>query len=248
MADPQQVCACDEHLELSDDGVLAVRSGAFGPRLTLRFTSSGQFRKAAYPWLSKVYARVQGGGGASGAAAFTSEDEASAGAGGAGGGYAEGLIDVADLADIELVTVGAGGIPTEANGGDGGTSNFGAHVVAEGGGGGDAMPVGNDNDSMGTAGVAVGPNGGRGLVGDVRVRGGDGGMGWSMGGLRFKRGGRGGNSRFGGGRMGRMSSGEGIAGRANTGEGAGGAAAIEQGDEKDGATGGSGVVILELYG
>src|SRR5687767_7417846 len=107
-----QVCICDEHLEITDDGVLCVRGGVFGPRLTLVYRSSGHFGRASYPWLSKVRARVQAGGGAGGTAQNTAADETSAGAGGGGGGYAEALVDVASLATTELVTVGAGGVAT----------------------------------------------------------------------------------------------------------------------------------------
>lgn len=248
MAEPLAVCICGEHLEIHEDGVLCVRSGAFGPRLTLIFKSSGQFSATSYPWLSKVVAKVQAGGGASGGASSTPEGGRAAGAGGGGGGYAEALVDASVLSSTELVTVGAGGSGSTANGGDGGFSAFGSHCFATGGSGGGAMGTGNENTALSFSSLALPASGGVGTVGDVLMWGGQGSFGWAIGGLALRKGGRGGNSRFGGGRGGRVTAGNGVEGRPNTGEGAGGASNGGNSGAKAGGGGGSGIVILELYG
>lgn len=244
-----RACICDEHLKLSDDGVLGVRSGAFGPRLVLRYTASAQFRKASYPWLSKVFVRVQAGGGAGGGTATTSATEAAAGGGGGGGGYAEALVDVAALADVELVTVGTGGVAAAgARGGDGGFSAFGGHCVATAGSGGG---LGSENPN---AFLAVSANGfpgaaGRGTVGDVLYLGGLGGVGFTMGSTAMlAKAGHGGSSRFAGRAAGRVSSGAGVAAAANTGQGGGGACGRTAHTQVAGGVGGSGLIVLDLYG
>lgn len=242
-------CVCDTHLEVSDDGVLRVRDGAFGPRLVLRYTSSTQFRKASYPWLAKVYARVQAGGGAGGGTSTTATDEAAAGGGGGGGGYAEALVDVASLSDVELVTVGAGGTAVAgAAGGDGGFSAFGAHCVATAGAGGG---LGSENPNPFLTVLANGfPGGpGRGTVGDVLYMGGPGGFGFTMGeDNMLAKAGHGGSSRFAGRAAGRASSGAGIDASPNTGQGGGGACGRTDNEQAAGGDGGSGLIVLELYG
>lgn len=246
MTEPLATCICGEHLHVTADGVLCVRDGAFGPRLTLVYKASGQFTKASYPWLAKVYARVQAGGGAGGGAPGGDEDATSAGAGGGGGAYVEALVDASALANTELVTVGDGGVGSTANGTDGEASAFGSHALALGGQGGLAMGASNDGETL--HGEAPSGIGGRPQVGDVKMRGGDGHYGWAVGEIELRKGGRGGNSRFGGGRGGRMSTGVGLPGRANTGEGGGGACVASDSSALEGGAGGSGLVILALYG
>lgn len=247
MSNPVAVCVCGEHLEIHDDGVLCIRPGAFGPRLILTYRSTGQFSKASYPWLSKVRAKVQAGGGGSGGAPSTSSGARAAGAGGGGGGYAESLVDESLLASSELVTVGAGGLASTANGGDGGFSSFGPHVFATGGSGGGSMGTPDTDSAMSFQSLALPASGGAGTVGDIKVRGGQGSYGWAVGALGLRKGGRGGNSRFGGGRGGRVTGGAGVGGRPNTGEGAGGASNSGSSSAQVGGVGGSGIVILELY-
>ncbi|MBA5776296.1 hypothetical protein H2509_04145 [Stappia sp. F7233] len=75
--------------------------------------------------------------------------------GGGGGGYNRAVIKLADLADNEAVTVGAGGAPGNP-GGVGGTTSFGSHVFAYGGGGGAT-----NTNSSGVGGGSGGGGGGQ---------------------------------------------------------------------------------------
>src|SRR5690606_30317162 len=85
------------------------------------YTSNGFFVKGDYKGLKAVLVKVQGGGGAGGG---RSASGPSVGAGGGGGGYGEKFILASVLEDIELVTVGAGGVGAVASpGGPGGTSS-----------------------------------------------------------------------------------------------------------------------------
>lgn len=106
-------------------------------RNVVYITETAQYEKPA--WLKFVRARgVAGGGGGGGVAATDSGTGAVAG-GGSGGGYFEKKINAADLASSETVTIGAAGTAGTAGnnyGGNGGTTSFGAHCSATGGGGG----------------------------------------------------------------------------------------------------------------
>jgi hypothetical protein len=116
---------------------------------------------------------VVGGGGSGGGTPITAAGQAAAGSGGAGGGYARVLKLAAALGASEAVTVGAGGTAATAGAGGnaGGTSSFGTHCVATGGG---AGVVGT---ATATSNTIAGPAGGIGTAGDILVSGSDGGEG-----------------------------------------------------------------------
>lgn len=97
-------------------------------RKQLIITSDTTFKKADYPWLTRVLVQCVGGGGFGGGAAGTGAGESAAAGGGGGGSYAATLLDVADLAASEEITVGS----TTGSSSNRETS-FGSHVVAEGG-------------------------------------------------------------------------------------------------------------------
>lgn len=210
----------------------------------VKFTTSGSFVKANYPWLARVRARVQGGGGAGGGTAATAAGEANVGGGGGGGGYAEAMLDAAELSASETVTVGTGGAGVSgAAGGSGGTSSFGAHTSASGGGGGDTR------GPTSTAFGIEGGNGGNGTTGDLTMAGTGGSPGWASGQLGI--GGTGGASPMGGGAKARRTNAAGQnPGPAGGGlYGGGGSGRVISGSvgAGPGADGANGIVILELY-
>jgi hypothetical protein len=126
----------------------------------LNYTGTGTFQKGNYAGIKMVEVEVIGGGGGSGYAAATTGSQLSWGRGGAGGGYAYGTIEAGSLSSSETVTVGAAGIAgvlALPDGGAGGTSSFGTHLVATGGGGGNDSLV-----STAASGTANGPSGGAG--------------------------------------------------------------------------------------
>lgn len=248
MTQAQRGCICDEHLYLTEEGVLCVRPGAFGPRLTLRFTSSGQFRKVSHLWLARVVVSVVGAGGAGGAAQATAAGSCAAGGGGGGGGFARSVLDVASLADSESVTVGTGGVGSASTaGGDGGFSAFGGHVVASGGhGGGLGTTTPNAFLLLDSSGFTGNP--GRGTAGQQLRFGGSGDFGLAMGDTaELARGGYGGGSYLAGKRS-AQKNGPGLHGQVNTGQGGAGGASHGDDPAAAGGTGGSGLVIVELYG
>jgi hypothetical protein len=87
--------------------------------------------------VTKVYVTVIGGGGGGGATASCSGSQISFSGGGNGGSRGSGVVTVTAGVGV-TVTVGAGGaggVPSGPNGATGGTSSFGALIVAPGGGG-----------------------------------------------------------------------------------------------------------------
>lgn len=198
---------------------------------TVRFTASGSFVKANYPWLRAVRVRLVGGGGGGGGAALTGRS----GGGGGGGGYAEAMLAASALAASVTVTVGAGGTVSagDTDGGAGGTTSFGAHVVATGGGGG---------------GMGSDPHGGVpgvGTTGDFLTSG-QGGMPTNIG-AAGQGSGLGGGSLLGGGAEGRKP-GTTAAGADAQGYGGGGSGAYRNTDGGSaGGLGKAGVVIVELF-
>lgn len=203
-------------------------SGSYFYRETLYFTSSGDFKKADFPWLRAIRVKCQGAGGAGGSI----QNGTGVSGAGSGGGYAESFIaDIESLPDTVQVTVGAGG--TTVTGGDGnpgGDSSFGSIVEATGGGGG------------GSNGSTSAPGAG---TGDFTINGGWGTPGGS--GTDFP-GGVGGSSYMGNGGSGRRhgSSGNGSVGR-GYGGGGGGCRRGSSGTAEGGA-GANGIVIVDLFG
>lgn len=158
------------------------------------FTASGTWTKPTN--LKFVIVEVQAGGGGGGGCAATGAGQVASSAGGGGGGYSRKKILAADLAATETVTVGAAGSAGSAganNGGTGGTSSFGSHCTAGGGSGGNGMSATGGNAIV-NAGI-----GGIGASGDLNVRGGSGGYGYTVAGPQYIPGGYGGSSQFGGG-------------------------------------------------
>jgi hypothetical protein len=213
---------------------------------TVYFTVSGSFVKADYPWLSKVFVRVQGGGGAGGGAAATTSGQNTAGGGGGGGGYSEGFVPVSDLDASEAVTVGAGG--TGVSGTDGNAGNASIFDTISGALQGDAglggVAVLSTSVSWGAAGA-----GGSASGGDLNVGGSGGSPGLASFSGDRSNGGTGGSSLLGGGGTGNpagTASGNGNAGRQYGGGGGGASNRLSQ-TAKTGGAGAAGVVIVDLY-
>lgn len=238
-----RACACDTYFTVdTSTGELCLKPGTQGLRRVLTYGTPGThtFRKGAYPWLARVRVIVQGaGGGSAGANAAT--DQCIVRPGGAGGGYAESLIEAADLGATETIVVGAGGAAGTGNaaGGAGGSSSFGGFAIAAGGDGGTAF------EDSGTIPDAVsgvsGPTAG---TGQIASGGGPGGGAIRLSGTEGL-GGAGGDSRLGFGGLARSTEGPGTTSR-GWGGGAGGAVSL--GAAETGAQGGGGLVIVELYG
>jgi hypothetical protein len=237
------VCACGEYFTVNDDGQLCLIPGTMGLREVVYFKTPGahQFAKADYPWLARAVVRVQGGGGGS-AGANAGTGEVIARPGGAGGGYSEALVEAVSMGAVESVVVGAGGAAGAGNssGGAGGTSSFGGFVVALGGDGGTSNMT--SGTAITTAQGITAPLAGS---GDVAMGGGAGGIAVRLGATNgFS--GQGGESFFGHGGYSRSTAGDGTNPR-GYGGGAGGALSLN-GSAQNGADGGNGLVVLELYG
>lgn len=238
-----QVCVCSDYFTVDDDGSLCLIPGSMGLRDVLVFSDPGtfQFEKADYPWLANVRVKVQaGGGGAAGAQADAGELVATVG--GAGGGYSEQFIAVGSLGASESIVVGAGGSAGDFDtaGGVGGNSSFGGFAVANGGAGG---TVGMSSGSAVSAFSGVpGPLAG---VGELKTGGGASGGALRLSGFEGQSG-QGGESHLGHGGFQRSNNGGGGASR---GYGGGAAGALARNNTTVGGTaGGSGIVIVELYG
>lgn len=231
---------------ITDNRNLFSTCGGGGLREIVVFNASDTFDKGDYPWLKSVRVRGIAAGGAGGGAPATTVSESSCGAGGASGEYGEVALDVQELAASETVTIGASGAGAAgAGGGTGSDTSFGAHLVLEGGPGGAVISAGTV-PAFARGGVGVG-----GGVGDFTVRGAAGekaarGSATSVGA------GSGGTGPFGGSGVGdtAFSSGgaTGGAAEANSGAGGGGAHNVGSNGARPGGAGGSGLIIVELYG
>lgn len=201
------------------------------------FTANGTWNKPN--GVRAVRVRVVGGGGGSGGCAGAGTGGSNS-AGGSGGGYVEAYILAANLSSSETVTVGAlgaGGAVGNNPGANGGTSSFGVHCSATGGGGGAGMAstTGSQIVTSGTPGTGAG--------GDLNLSGSYGGLGATVSGVASKDG-------YGG------ASGGGLGGSirqsntvtfANPGlsYGGGGAGVFAANTSPSGSNGAAGVVIVE---
>lgn len=217
---------------------------------TLYYTTVGTatFSKATYPWLRAIRVRCIGGGGAGGGTAGYTGSFSACGGGG-GGAYSESFItDIAGLASSVTVTVGAGGAGVSAaTGNNGGTTSFGALVVAVGGVG--SASSGSTGDSNGGDGGAAASG-----TGDLRISGAPGNLSNAQAGSgSFSAAGNGGPAGGIGGGGGR---GPAVAAAQNNGVagglyGGGGSGAVSRGAgvvaAGTGGNGAQGIVIVELY-
>ncbi len=202
------------------------------------FTASGTWTKPA--GLARVTVTVVGGGASGAGAQATGVGEASIGGGGAAGGASIKTIEAASLGATETVTVGAGGAAvSNAVGNAGGTSSFGTHCSATGGG--TAEILGNTTGNR----TAKGGAGGVGSSGDINIQGGAGIIGVQFPGASMVSGG-GGDSIFGGGAVGVHNDAAGTA-AGNYGGGGSGAANSSSQSARAGGNGTPGIVIVEEF-
>lgn len=190
------------------------------------YTSSTTWTKPAA--LTYAIVEVVGAGG-NGAGGSGGDDRA--GGGGGGGGYSKKIIVASSLSSTEAVTVGTGGDP-------GGTSSFGSHCQATGGGAGTLQT---------TSGPAGAGAGGIGSGGDINAAGSAGQVGSNDTGGNTIFAGSGGGSVLGGGGAGSPSfDGSGSSGGVYGGGGGGGSQGGSSGGG-NGGTGANGVVIVTEY-
>lgn len=211
--------------------------GSGGYQSVQVFTSSGTWTKPA--GINKVLVYVVGGGGSSGGVGPTgASTQASSGAGG-GGGCAIETIDVSAIAS-ETVTIGAGGAAPSAgvnNGNAGGTSSFGAHCSATGGG------AGTGGAATAGGGLYSGGDGGSGSGGDININGGAGFGGRLVNAISMPLN-LGGSSIF----SGNANTGNNVVGDAGTlGGGGAGSNSSNSKSARAGAVGGDGIVIVYEY-
>ncbi|MGW2779545.1 glycine-rich domain-containing protein [Streptomyces olivaceoviridis] len=237
-----RACADGQYFEINDDGELTMVPGSLVLRKILTYGQSGTFtfKKGDYPWLARVRVIVQGAGGGP-AGANAASGKCVVRPGGAAGGYAESLIEASALGAAETIVVGAGGAAGTGNasGSAGGGSSFGGFAIANGGDGGTAFQ--NNATSLDAVSGVTGPVANR---GQIASGGGAGG-----GAIRLSAtqglGGAGGDSRLGFGGLARATEGPGTTPR-GWGGGAGGP--VSYGAAENGADGGGGLVVIELYG
>lgn len=196
---------------------------------------------------------IGAGGGGAGASIGAAQFSSDAGGGGGAGAYAHGFLTDHAAGSTVTVTVGpgGGGGASGVNGSNGGSSSFGADIVAGGGQGGVCATP---NNSAGLSGVGPGGIGGTvATIGSVaNVQGSPGGIGIAQN-KSFGGGGNGGPSFFGGGGAGGITVAIGTqvnGSDANTGGGGGGGAGVYSNGGAQVATGGNGsagVVIIRAY-
>ena len=204
------------------------------------FTSSGTYTKPSGINKIKVIVTGGGGGGAGG------DGNTNAGGAGGAGGTAIEIIDVSSLSSTVAVTVGNGGAGGAAatNGSSGGTSSFGSYCSATGGG------LGYHWQNTGASG-----RGGVGSNGDINLNGGDGSQGMPHDASDDGHASDGGASYWGGGGQGSfVSSGYNRSNHTDAnarpgqayGSGGGGGAHTGS-NQKLGAAGKAGIVVVEEY-
>ena len=147
--------------------VLAACNALYRPGRLLNvqiFTVSGTYTPT--PGTTSIEVEVIGGGGGGGGTNAAGAGQGAVGSGGGGGGYSRKRL-LAGFAGT-AVTVGSGGISVASSGGaNGGTSSFGAFLLATGGTGG---TIGNAA-STSTVTPSGGAGGGTGSSGDVNENG-----------------------------------------------------------------------------
>lgn len=215
----------------------------------IRFTSSGTFTKADYPWARTLKATIIGGGGGGGGAGATTAGQGSCGGGGAGGASAIAYFNLSSLGASSTVTVGTGGAGGvgAANGSTGGTSSFGTVDALGGGGGGfTAASTTFPNLSLGGDGQDVVGTGLPTVL--LTTPGGGGGFGF-VGGVSVSQafGGHGGGTLIASPTDDRRAGGEGPTAGNNYGGGGSGAANVPSTSATNGGAGANGIVIIELY-
>lgn len=212
------------------------------------FTSSGTWTVPA--GVTKAKVTVIGGGGGGGGCGSASGNNRYGNGGGGGGGSIEVVTGLTPGASV-TVTVGAGGTAaSNANGGSGGTSSFGAFLSATGGAGGTIVTF---NGPGGGVPTQYGAAAGTGSGGDINVPG-------QVGQSYFQSAsnpacpgftqnftsGMGGDSAFSFGRGGQWVSYNAASnGNAGTGFGAGGSGANQTNVSRSGGVGTAGIVIVE---
>jgi len=202
------------------------------------YTSTNTWSKST--GLKYVVVELVGGGGGGGGV-HPSTDHGSGGGG--GGGYSRKKIDAASLGATETVTIGAAGSggSGDNDGTAGGTTSFGSHLSATGGGLGTKGASGGVNGTGGAAGSGTG--------GDVNI-GGQAGEGATTLSTALYKAGSGGDSLLGSGGLGGFVFGGGSSGSvAGTGYGAGGSGnAQDSGSSSlNGAAGSPGICIVTEY-
>jgi len=150
-----------------------INMGAVGVVKVQSFTASGTYTPSA--GLLYAIVRVVGGGGGGGAAQATAAGNFAMAGGGGGGGGAEAVLSAATIGASQTVTIGASGAGGvyPANGSAGGTTSFGALVIASGGSGGLTA-------TSTTLGLINGGAGGVGTAGTVQAKGGTGSPGFNF--------------------------------------------------------------------
>lgn len=204
-----------------------------GP-VVLVYTAGATWTKPA--GLVAVIVECRGGGGGGGG--VSNAAGCLAASGGNQGGYTRKRILASTLSATETVTVGAGGLAGSTaggNGGQGGTSSFGAHCSATGGGGGLGATA--------AGGYASGTTLGAGSGGDLNLQGQAGGFGLGYTTGAFGIPGIGGGE---GGARQRGASGAGIDG-ANGGGGSGALSLSASTGYAGGVGGGGYVIVTEFY-
>ena len=233
---------------------------------TVRFTASGTFTKASYPWATYAVITCVGPGGAGGGVKHSqNQGEGSAGAGGGAGSTSIKFTAVSALGASETVTVGTGGtgvVGADGNDGSGNTS-FGTICVAGYGLGGEVMATivgattGRDVDISSGGGTSTGSDAGDILLGAEAGQSGGCWQGdnFTFGTYRVGISGAGGSTIYGMGGKGfgfTMGSFLGETGVAGQGYGSGGGGPLQLyagtsvGDGAGGA-GADGIVIIDLY-
>ena len=144
-----------------DSRLTAVETSGYRYLTTVTYIANSAFTKGSYSGFRAIRVRGTGGGGQCGGVTATGVGESNEGGAGGGSGYAESFILDAALAASETVTIGAGGSSgaAGANGQDGGTTSFGAHLSITGGGGGIAMAGTTGNLVAGGGGSGTGAGG-----------------------------------------------------------------------------------------